>query len=109
MSLVSGAPKVALRTKRESMAAALLRLWPVMWPSGRPDLKARVGMALAVLVLAKIVTVLVPYTYKWATDALTSKPTVAATTARYRQLNWYVMIAAANANSRNVGSVFRIV
>jgi ATP-binding cassette subfamily B protein len=78
MTVVSSAPKVALRTKRESMAAALLRLWPVMWPSGRPDLKARVGLALAVLVLAKIVTVLVPYTYKWATDALTSKPTIAA-------------------------------
>ena len=60
------------------MLATLLRLWPVMWPSERPDLKARVAFALGVLVLAKIVTVLVPYTYKWAADALTSKPTIAA-------------------------------
>ena len=64
--------------KRESMLTTLLRLWPVMWPSDRPDLKRRVALALGVLVVAKIVTVLVPYTYKWATDALTSKPTIAA-------------------------------
>ena len=45
-------------------------LWPYMWPSERPDLKRRVVTAFAALVLAKIVTVLVPYTYKWITDYL---------------------------------------
>ncbi len=49
---------------------ALLNLWPYMWPSDRPDLKRRVALALTALVLAKIVTVLIPYLYKWATDAL---------------------------------------
>ena len=48
----------------------ILNLWPYMWPSGRVDLKRRVALAFAVLVLAKIVTVLIPYFYKWATDAL---------------------------------------
>jgi ABC-type transport system involved in Fe-S cluster assembly fused permease/ATPase subunit len=63
--------------KQESMFKTLRGLWPYMWPEGRPDLKQRVVVALAVLVAAKIVTVLVPYTYKWATDALTA-PGIAA-------------------------------
>lgn len=46
-------------------------LWPYIWPQDRPDLKLRVFWALMALILAKIVTVLVPYTYKWATDSLT--------------------------------------
>ncbi|WP_108659709.1 ABCB family ABC transporter ATP-binding protein/permease [Acuticoccus kandeliae] len=50
---------------------AIRRLWPYMWPSDRPDLKARVGLAMALLVVAKIITVLIPYLYKWTTDALT--------------------------------------
>ncbi|HSO48103.1 MAG TPA: ABC transporter ATP-binding protein/permease, partial [Rhizobiaceae bacterium] len=56
---------------RDDTFSALRSLWPYMWPSGRPDLKRRVVGAFLVLILAKIVTVLVPYTYKWATDALT--------------------------------------
>jgi len=58
--------------RRESMFATLRGLWPYMWPADRPDLKLRVVLALLVLVAAKLVTVLVPYTYKWATDALVS-------------------------------------
>ncbi len=49
---------------------ALRNLWPYMWPADRPDLKWRVGWAMLALVAAKIATVLVPYIYKWATDAL---------------------------------------
>ncbi|MAU97466.1 MAG: metal ABC transporter permease [Fulvimarina sp.] len=41
-----------------------------MWPSDRPDLKMRVVWASFFLVLAKLLTVGVPYFYKWATDAL---------------------------------------
>ena len=48
----------------------LRNLWPYMWPADRPDLKQRVVFAIAMLVIAKIITVLVPYAYKWATDAL---------------------------------------
>jgi ATP-binding cassette subfamily B protein len=48
----------------------LRALWPYMWPKDRPDLRRRVVLAVLVLVLAKVITVLVPYTYKWATDAL---------------------------------------
>ena len=47
------------------------RLQSFMWPGDRPDLKRRIWFAIALLVLTKLVTVLVPYGYKWATDALT--------------------------------------
>ncbi len=51
--------------------STIRNIWPYMWPSERPDLKQRVLVAFLVLVLAKVVTVLVPYFYKWVTDALT--------------------------------------
>ncbi|MCV0397698.1 MAG: ABC transporter ATP-binding protein/permease [Rhizobiaceae bacterium] len=48
----------------------LVNLWPYMWPSDRPDLKSRVAWATVFLVVAKLVLMLVPYFFKWATDAL---------------------------------------
>jgi ABC-type transport system involved in Fe-S cluster assembly fused permease/ATPase subunit len=48
-------------------------LWPYMWPSDRPDLKVRVVWAFLFLVLAKLVLILVPYFFKFATDALNGK------------------------------------
>ncbi len=59
---VSGDSGSTLRT--------LYNLWPYMWPADRPDLKARVVGATVLLVVAKLVLVLVPYFFKWATDAL---------------------------------------
>ncbi len=47
-------------------------LLPFVWPEGRPDLRLRVVLAFVVLVVAKIVTVLVPVLFKEATDWLTS-------------------------------------
>lgn len=51
----------------------LLNLWPYMWPQGRADLKMRVAWATVFLVISKLVLVLVPYFFKWATDALTGE------------------------------------
>ena len=53
--------------------STIRNLWPYMWPSDRPDLKRRVMFAFLLLVIAKIITVLVPFLYKWATDALTGE------------------------------------
>lgn len=50
-------------------------LWPYMWPADRPDLKLRVAWAATFLVIAKLVLLLVPYTFKWATDALDNQLT----------------------------------
>jgi ATP-binding cassette subfamily B protein len=47
-------------------------LMPFVWPEGRPDLRARIVMAFAVLVLAKLVTIAVPILFKQATDWLTA-------------------------------------
>jgi ATP-binding cassette, subfamily B, heavy metal transporter len=48
-------------------------LMPLLWPQGRLDLKIRVVLALLLLVGSKIITVLTPYAFKAATDALTAK------------------------------------
>ncbi len=44
-----------------------------MWPADRPDLKRKVVWAMIFMIVAKIVTVLVPYFYKLATDGLTGE------------------------------------
>ena len=59
-----------ISANRGATIAAIRNLWPFMWPHDRPDLKRRVLLSLAALAAAKIATVLVPFLYKWATDAL---------------------------------------
>ncbi len=56
---------------RGGMSGTFANLWPYMWPSDRPDLKRRVLYASIFMIIGKIVTVLIPYFYKLATDALT--------------------------------------
>jgi ATP-binding cassette, subfamily B, heavy metal transporter len=51
--------------------ATLKAVLPYLWPPGRPDLKQRVVLALFSLVLAKVITVLTPFAFKYAVDALT--------------------------------------
>ena len=52
---------------------------PYLWPAGHPGLKARVVLAMLLLVLSKVVTVVTPYAFKYATDALTGRADVATT------------------------------
>ena len=52
------------------LVRTIVDLWPYIWPSDRRDLKGRVVIALVLLVLAKLATITVPFTFKWATDAL---------------------------------------
>ncbi len=49
----------------------LRTLLPYVWPAGLVGLKVRVVVALLLLVLAKLITVYVPFLYKAAVDALT--------------------------------------
>lgn len=51
----------------------LARLWPYIWPADRRDLQWRVIWATVLLFGAKLATVAVPFTYKWAVDALTGQ------------------------------------
>jgi ABC-type transport system involved in Fe-S cluster assembly fused permease/ATPase subunit len=54
-----------------SLFGAVIHLWPYIWPTDRRDLKVRIIGAMVLLLAAKLATVAVPFTYKWATDALT--------------------------------------
>jgi ATP-binding cassette, subfamily B, heavy metal transporter len=53
-----------------AMLRTLAHLWPYIWPANRRDLKNRVILATVLLFVAKLATVAVPFTFKWATDAL---------------------------------------
>ena len=55
---------------RGALLRTVIHLWPYIWPSDRADLKLRVLGAMLLLLAAKLATVAVPFTYKWATDAL---------------------------------------
>ncbi|MBL4892352.1 MAG: ABC transporter ATP-binding protein/permease [Rhizobiaceae bacterium] len=55
------------------MATTMRNLWPYMWPSDRPDLKRNVMWAMVFMLVGKLVTVLIPYLYKMATDSLTGE------------------------------------
>lgn len=57
--------------KRElSQMDTINALKPYLWPSKRKDLQKRVIYAFILLIAGKIATILSPYVYKWATDAL---------------------------------------
>ena len=49
---------------------ALKALVPYIWPGDRPDLKRTVVWSLVLMLAAKLVTVAMPFTFKWSTDAL---------------------------------------
>src|SRR5258708_20761579 len=67
-------PIYASRREVTADSGAILRtlayLWPYIWPANRRDLKNRVIFATVLLFAAKLATVAVPFTFKWATDAL---------------------------------------
>jgi ATP-binding cassette subfamily B protein len=63
------APRASM-PKGGTLLSTIVGLWPHMWPSGRADLKRRVLMAFVLLVGAKCATIALPFSFKWATDAL---------------------------------------
>ncbi len=63
-------PATQISAEDGDLVSTIRNLWPYMWPADRPELKKRVWWAFAALVVAKIVTVYVPFLYKYATDAL---------------------------------------
>src|SRR6201982_3138909 len=73
-------PRSTEALKREVCAASggslfsIMRgRWSYIWPADRRDLKLRVAVAMLLLLAAKLVTIAVPFTFKWATDALTGE------------------------------------
>src|SRR3569623_902573 len=52
-----------------TLIGTLVHLWPYIWPSDRADLKMRVVWSVVLLLAAKLTTLVVPFTFKWTTDA----------------------------------------
>ncbi len=71
-SMSRGRPSSQAVTLRpgSSMWRTVKGFWPYLWPEDRADLRMRIIMATGLLIAAKLVTIAVPYTFKWATDAL---------------------------------------
>ena len=58
---------------RGALLRTLVRLWPYIWPKERADLQRRVLWATLLLFAAKLATMAVPFTFKWAVDALSGQ------------------------------------
>jgi ATP-binding cassette subfamily B protein len=83
------APASSKSIEQATLIGTLAHLWPYIWPSDRADLKMRVIWSVVLLLVAKLATVSVPFTFKWATDALTG-----ADTAPVAASNWKIWLIA---------------
>jgi ATP-binding cassette subfamily B protein len=63
-------PRPEVTANGGALLAMLVHLWPYIWPADRRDLKGRVVFAMVLIFIAKLATIAVPFTFKWATDAL---------------------------------------
>ena len=59
---------------RASGLQVLRRVWPYVWPRTLHWIKARVVLAIGMLVLAKVIALFAPFLYKGAVDALAQAP-----------------------------------
>jgi ABC-type transport system involved in Fe-S cluster assembly fused permease/ATPase subunit len=75
--------------QRATLIGTLVHLWPYIWPGDRADLKMRVVWSMVLLLVAKLATLSVPFTFKWAIDALTG-----ADTAPVQSSNWALWLIA---------------
>ncbi len=73
-----------------SLLKTMRGLWPYIWPADRRDLQVRVMLAMVLLLLAKLATIAVPFTFKWATDALAGQGS-----APFAASSWLVWVFAA--------------
>jgi ATP-binding cassette, subfamily B, heavy metal transporter len=85
----SSQPPARNSAEKATLTGTLLHLWPYIWPNDRADLKMRVAWSMVLLLIAKLATLTVPFTFKWATDALTG-----ANTAPVEASNWMLWLFA---------------
>src|ERR1700732_4222155 len=83
-------PATSKTIEQATLIGTLVHLWPYLWPSDRADLKMRVIGSVVLLLFAKLATLAVPFTFKWAIDALTG-----ADTAPLQSSNWAAWLIAA--------------
>jgi ATP-binding cassette, subfamily B, heavy metal transporter len=85
-----GAPSATDKSiGQATLSGTLVHLWPYIWPGDRADLKMRVVWSMVLLLIAKVATMAVPFTFKWAIDALTG-----ADTAPVQSSNWTLWLIA---------------
>jgi len=82
-------PEARSSAERATLIGTLVHLWPYIWPSDRADLKMRVLWSIVLLLVAKLATLAVPFTFKWATDALSGKGS-----APVGASNWQLWVVA---------------
>ena len=82
-------PSPKTSAEQATLIGTLAHLWPYIWPTDRTDLKMRVVWSVVLLLIAKIATLAVPFTFKWATDALSGKGS-----APVEPSNWLVWVVA---------------
>src|SRR5690242_9171461 len=82
-------PPVSNSPEKATLIGTLVHLWPYIWPHDRADLKMRVVWSMVLLLIAKLATLSVPFTFKWAIDALTG-----ANTAPVESSNWMLWLLA---------------
>jgi ATP-binding cassette subfamily B protein len=88
-SIPASAPVQDHAAQNATLIGTLAHLWPYIWPGDRADLKMRVVWSFVLLLVAKLATLAVPFTFKWATDALTG-----ANTAPVQSSNWALWLIA---------------
>src|SRR6186713_695005 len=79
----------AASPERATLVGTLVHLWPFIWPGDRADLKMRVVWSMVLLLIAKLATLTVPFTFKWAIDALNG-----VGTAPVEPSNWMLWLIA---------------
>ena len=82
-------PTTARSAPPATLLGTLVHLWPYIWPGDRTDLKMRVVWSVVLLLGAKVATLSVPFTFKWAIDALTGHDT-----APVQSSNWTMWLIA---------------
>src|SRR5579872_3798327 len=85
----SAPPALPRSAEKATLMGTLAHLWPYIWPGDRFDLKMRVVWSMVLLLAAKLITLTVPFSFKWATDALTG-----ANTAPVQPDNWHLWVIA---------------
>ncbi|MGY3614587.1 ABCB family ABC transporter ATP-binding protein/permease [Bradyrhizobium sp. USDA 10063] len=75
--------------EKATLIGTLAHLWPYIWPGDRADLKMRVLWSMVLLLIAKLSTLSVPFTFKWAIDALNGTPS-----APVQPSNWTMWLIA---------------
>ncbi len=75
--------------EKATLTGTLVHLWPYIWPGDRVDLKMRVVWSMVLLLIAKLATLSVPFTFKWAIDALNGTPS-----APVQPSNWSMWLIA---------------